>query len=256
VSDPRIIILDFETGPDLKEALNCWTQLSNYPGQTLKGQVQSIWCFGWKVLGSAASEVKCAWDFPAWKDDVNDDRALITYVKEVLSGADAIITQNGKRFDFPVLQTRLLKWDMDLLDPDINHIDTKCAKRGNLSLISKSLNNMGRFLLDEMKMDHEGWQLWVKTHGRDMIAAEIMRNYCRQDVLLLEKLYYKLRPILSKIPNHNLFSPMRENSCPSCGSTRLKSNGKRFTSARAYRRYICLDCRTWCRTDLKDELPR
>jgi DNA polymerase elongation subunit (family B) len=255
-AEPRIIIWDLETCPNLTEALEVWTQLSNYPGQTLKGQVQSILCFGWKVFGSAESEVKCAWDFPSWADNVNDDLALVSYAREVLSSADAIITQNGRRFDYPVLQTRLLKHDLEPLDPRIPHIDTKTASRGNLSFISNSLNNMGRFLLDEMKMDHEGWGLWVRTMRRDPEAAEIMKEYCRQDVLLLEKLYRKLRPFLKQIPNHNLFSPLRENSCPSCGSTRLKSNGKRFTSARAYRRYICLDCRTWCRTDLKDELPR
>lgn len=256
MNQPRIIIFDLETGPDLTEALNCWTQLSNYPGQTLKGQLQSVWCFGWKVLGSSESEVKCAWDFPSWSRDVNDDRELLSYAHAVLSSADALVTQNGRRFDFPVLQTRLMKWDMDILDPDILHVDTKCPKRGNVSLISKSLNNMGRFFLDEMKMDHEGWQLWVKTHGRDMVAAETMRQYCNQDVLLLEKLYRKLRPLLTKIPNHNLFNPMREKVCPHCGSTRLRSNGWRTNETRRYKRYICTDCRKWSRTDAKDELPR
>lgn len=240
----------------MSEALEVWTQLSSWPGQTLKGQVQSILCFGWKVFGSAESEVRCAWDFPSWSADVNDDRALVEYAREVLSSADAIITQNGRKFDYPVLQTRLLKHDLEPLDPKIPHIDTKTAARGNLSFISNSLNNMGRFLLDEMKVDHEGWKLWVKTMQRDPEAAEVMREYCRGDVLLLEKLYRKLRPFLRKIPNHNLHNPLKENCCPSCGSTRLKSNGWRVTSTRRYKRYICADCRSWCHTDAKDELPR
>lgn len=240
----------------MSEALEVWTQLSNYPGQTLKGQVQSILCFGWKVFGSTESEVKCAWDFPSWSEDVNDDFALVTYAREVLASADAIITQNGRRFDFPVLQTRLLKWGIEPLDPKTRHVDTKTASRGNLSFISNSLNNLGRFLLDEMKMDHEGWQLWVKTLKRDAGAAETMRRYCQQDVLLLEKLYRKLRPFLKQIPNHNLHNPMKTNVCPSCGSTRLRSNGWRTTSTRRYKRYICEDCRAWAHTDAKDELPR
>jgi DNA-directed RNA polymerase subunit RPC12/RpoP len=217
--------------------------------------VQSIWCFGWKVYGSALSEVRCAWDFPQWSNDVNDDRELVTYIREVLSSADAIVTQNGKSFDWPILQTRLAKWEIPFLDPRTPHIDTKNT-RGSLSLISKSLNNMGRFFLDEMKMEHDGWQLWVKTHGRNMKAAETMRAYCRQDVLLLEKLYTKLRPILRNVPNHNLFSPLRENSCPNCGSTRLQARGQRFSKTRRYRRYQCQDCASWSTTDLKDELPR
>lgn len=256
MSDPRIIIFDLETAPDLNEALEVWTQLSNYPGQTLRGQVQSVLCFGWKVLDSPEVEVKCAWDYPSWSSDVNDDRSLVEYAREILSSADAIITQNGRRFDFPVLQTRLLKHEIEPLDPKILHIDTKTASRGNLSFISNSLNNLGRFLLDEMKMDHEGWKLWVRTVRRDPEAAEIMRAYCGQDVLLLEKLYRKLRPFLQRIPNHNLFSPMKINSCPTCGSTRLQSRGNRYMKTRAYRRYQCVDCHSWCQTDLKDEVPR
>lgn len=255
VSEPRIIVWDLETGPDLVEALHCWTQLSNYPGQTLKGQLQSIWCFGWKVLGSDESEVKCAWDFPGWAASVNDDRELVKYIRDVLSGADAIITQNGKKFDWPVLQTRCAKWEIPFLDPKLLHIDTKCTK-GNLSLVSKSLNNMGRFLLDELKMDHEGWSLWVKTWHRDTAAAEVMRAYCRQDVLLLEKVYKKLRPLLKNVPNHNLFFPMKTSVCPGCGSTRLQSRGLTTTKTRRYKRYQCQDCGSWSQTDLKDELPR
>lgn len=234
-----------------------WPQLSNYPGQTLKGQVQSLLCFGWKVFGSKEHEVKCAWDFPkSWKKDINDDRALVEYAHGVLSSADAIITQNGKRFDWLVFQTRLLKHGLNPLDPKLSHIDTKTAARGNLSFISNSLNNLGRFLLDEMKMDHEGWNLWVRVMDRDPQAQEIMREYCGQDVLLLEKLYRKLRPFLKGVPNHNLFSPLKEKSCPKCGSTRLRSEGKRHTTTMSYRRYICQDCRSWSRTDLKDEVPR
>lgn len=256
MNEPRIICFDLETAPDWSEAIHVWPQLSNYPGQTLKGQVQSILCFGWKVFGSEEVETKCAWEWPAWRNDVNDDRALVSYAREILSSADAIITQNGRKFDLPVLQTRLLKWGMEPLDPKILHIDTKTASKGKLSFISNSLNNLGRFLLDEMKMDHEGWSLWVRVLNRDPEAQEIMQAYCTQDVLLLEKLYRKLRPYLTQIPNHNLFSPLKEKSCPRCGSSRLRSEGKRHTQTRSYRRYICQDCRSWCHTDLKDEVPR
>jgi len=65
----------------MNEALEVWTQLSSYPGQTFKAQVQTILCFVWKVYGSAESEVKCAWDFPSWKNDVNDYRALVFYAR-------------------------------------------------------------------------------------------------------------------------------------------------------------------------------
>lgn len=261
MSDPRIIVWDLETTPDLREAHRIWPQLSSrWDTMTLKAQVSSILCFGWKVFGEDKSEVKCAWEYPTWKSDPNDDREIAAYAREILQGADAIVTQNGRRFDFPFLQTRLFKWELPLLDKRIIHIDTKVSAKGNLSMVSNSLNNLGRFLLSEEKKKHDGWDMWddVRFHPCPLVRQqqqETMKEYCRQDVLLLEKLYRRLRPF-TEGPNHNLFDPMRAKSCPECGSTRLHSNGFRTTKTQKYKRYICQDCGRQCRTDMKDEVPR
>lgn len=257
MNEPRIICFDIETTVDLREAHKVWPQLSSYYGQTLKAQVQSILCFGWKVFGEKESHVECAWELPEWEKDPNDDRRIVEYAAEILSGADAIVTQNGRKFDFPFLQTRLMKWEMEPLDPKIPHIDTKILAR-NIYLISNSLNNMGRFLLDEEKKKHDGWDLWdqVRFAEDPTEAREIMKEYCRQDVLLLEKLYRKFRPFARNIPNHNLFNPMREKSCPNCGSTRVKAHGWTYTKTARYHRYICKDCGRTSRSDVKDEILR
>jgi hypothetical protein len=259
VSGPRIICFDLETGPDLLgEVLECWPQLSNYPGQTFKGQVQSVLCFGWKVFGVHEKEAQsiCAWDFPTWQKDVNDDREIVSAAKEILESADVLVTQNGRRFDFPVLQTRLRKWKIGELDPKIPHDDTKLILKGNYSLISNSLNNAGRFFLENMKMDHEGWKLWVKTMRRDMEAAEVMRAYNIQDVVLLEQLYREIKHMSRSGVNHNLFNLERKDCCPKCGSTRMRSDGWRRTQTMTYQRLFCMGCGYRPRTDAAGRNPR
>jgi len=99
----------------------------------------------------------------------------------------------------------------------------------------------------------------VKTHKRDPEAMRKMAKYCKQDVNLLEKVYELLIPFSAKIPNHNMFSkgkPKSSRVCPSCGSSRLKSNGMRYTQTNSYRRYRCIDCHSWSRTDSKDLMFR
>ena len=254
-SGPRIIAYDLETLPNLPEALKQWTQLSSYPGQTLKASISTIICAGWKVLGSKQVQCINAWDFPEWKKDVNDDKKVCQAIYDVLKDADCVLTHNGKRFDWKFLQTRLMFHGLQHL-PKIHHVDTCAEAKKNMMVFNNRLNTLARFLTDDEKMDHEGWDLWVKVHARDPKAMKTMEKYCKQDVLVLEKVFNKLRPVIGSLPNQNLFNPLKAKACPGCGSSRLVGRGKSYTLTRTYHRYVCKDCRHWCRTDASDEAPR
>jgi DNA polymerase elongation subunit (family B) len=255
MSGPRIVLYDLETLPNLPEALKVWTQLSNYPGQTLKASITSIICAGWKVLGSKKVECINAWDFPEWKKDVNDDGPLCRAIYDVLKDADCVVTHNGSRFDWPFLQTRLLYHGLDSL-PKIHHVDTCKEAKRHLKVFNNRLNTIADFLTDTKKMEHEGWDLWVKVHSRDPKAMRTMEAYCKKDVLVLEEVFKRLRPLIKSLPNQNLFNPLKAKACPNCGSSRLQSRGKLLTQTRMYNRYHCQDCGAWSRTDANDEAPR
>lgn len=256
MADPRIICFDLETIPNLPEALRVWPSLSYVPSGTIRASVSSIICAGWKVYGKS-EPVHCinAWDFPGWTYDVNDDRALCEAIAPVIAEADCVVTHNGKRFDWKFLQTRLRKHKLPPLPP-IHHVDTCSEARKHMLVFNNRLNTVAKFLTEKEKKEHEGWELWVKVHGRNAEAMRTMTEYCMQDVLVLEDVFAELRPLIQTLPNQNLFSPLKEKVCPNCGSTRLKSEGRRYTKTKAYRRYCCADCRAWCHTDLKDEVPR
>lgn len=256
MSGPRIVLFDLEIIPNLQKALEGWTSLSSYPGITLRASITSIICMGWKVLGS--KDVNCinAWDFPEWLEDINDDKKVCEAAYEVLHDADCVVGHNSKRFDWKFLQTRLLFHGLPPL-PKMHHVDTCAIAKTNMFVLNNRLNTLAQFLTDIEKLDHgEGWKLWVRTYNRDAEAMALMEQYCKQDVVVLEAVFNRLKPVITGLPNHNLFSPLKEKSCPKCGSSRLKSEGKRHTSTRSYRRYCCQDCHSWCHTDLKDEAPR
>lgn len=256
MADPRIVLFDLETLPNLPAALEVWPSLSFTDGGTLRASVSTIICAGWKVFGKD-EPVQCinAWDFPGWLENVNDDRALCEAIAAILKDADCVVTHNGKRFDWKFLQTRLRFHKLDPL-PKIHHVDTCSESRKHFLIFNNRLNTVAKFLTAKEKREHEGWGMWVKVHGRDATACKEMSDYCMQDVLVLEDVFRELRPLLESLPNHNLFSPFKEKVCPNCGSSRIRSEGKRYTQTRAYRRYCCQDCGKWSHADLKDELLR
>lgn len=254
MKDPRILLIDIETLPDLNKALKYWVKLSSFPGKTLRASVSSICSIAYKFLGEKKVHAMCAWDYPSWKKNVNDDRELVRDFAKIVEEADCIVGHNSKSFDWKHIQTRLLLAGHGLMDDKLAHVDTRqIAKK--FYFIDNKLQTLGEELYGERKLDHEGWDLWVKTHGREKAAMKTMRDYNIQDVLLLEKIFRKLRP-LANVPNYNLMNPYKEKVCPKCGSSRLHSNGRRYTRTRTYRRYVCLDCRAWSQVDIKDELPR
>jgi len=258
MSKPRIILFDLETLPDLLEALKVWPQLSDYPGRTLRATVTSVICAGWKVYGEKRTHCINAWDFDRWKKNVNDDLTVVTAIHKVLEDCDAVITHNGKRFDWKFLQTRFIKYGLKPFDR-IPHIDTKELASKNLFAFNNRLGYLGEQFAHDKKLSHEGWELWVKVYHKDPKAMLKMTRYCKQDVNLLEKLFERLKPFATAIPNYNLWIDEDSDEgkvCPSCGSPRLYARGWRHTKARSYRRMQCKECGAYSRLDMKGENPR
>lgn len=251
----KIVLLDLETLPNLSEALKVWPQLSDYPGKTLRATITSIICGGWKLLDDKKVNCINAWDFPNWEVDVNDDSLVCEALFNVLHNADAVITHNGKRFDWKYLQTRLRVNNLPAL-PRIPHIDTKELASKNLFAFNNRLNHLGRMLTQDEKLEHEGWALWVKVWHKDKKALKDMAAYCKQDVLLLEKLFNELKPFATNLPNRALFTKRGEHICPNCASTRMIKWGYHNTKTTTYQRYRCKDCGSYARTDKRDALPR
>lgn len=254
-SEPRIILFDIESLPDLREVLKIFPSLSEYPGKTLKATINSIICFGYQVFGEHEQKIINAWDFPSWDEHVNNDKSLCEAAREVLNGADAVVTHNGRSFDWKFFQTRLLKHGLDPLHK-IPHIDTKTLAKSNLFLYNNRLNTLAKTFTSEEKLENGGWELWEKVHQRDPDAMALMSLYCKQDVKVLNEVFKKLRPFATNIPNYNLFGAHERPLCSSCGSTRIHKSGTRVLKTKIVQRFRCNDCGSSMFINKDGELPR
>lgn len=261
MSEPKIIFFDIETIPNLPKALEVWCQLSNYPFQTMKATVTSIICVGYKELHSKKTHCINAWDYPEkWAKDINDDSEVCKAIHKVLSEADAVVTHNGQRFDWRHIQTRFLVHGLKPL-PNIPHIDTCLLARKNLLSFNNKLGYLGDWLVKDTKLENGGWDLWVKVSKRVKSAQKLMAKYCKQDVILLEKVFIKFRPFVKNLPNRNLDRDHKKIMagtyvCATCGSTDITGNGWRYTTTKKYRRVVCKQCGSSGRLDAKDRNPR
>lgn len=240
----KIILWDLETLPDMKAVMREFPGLSNYPGLTLKASINSIICFGYKVLGEKDAQCVNAWDFATrWKKNINDDYKVVEAAYNILKDADVVVTHNGKKFDWKFLQTRLLFHGFPPL-PKIIHIDTCSESKKHLLTFNNRLNTLGQFLVKDKKLENGGWGLWVKVADKDKDAMRLMAKYCMQDVVLLEKVFKKLKPLLTQLPNKNLWTG-KTHSCPNCGSDNVQKRGRYVTKENAHQRYQCQDCGSW-----------
>jgi transcription elongation factor Elf1 len=70
-----------------------------------------------------------------------------------------------------------------------------------------------------------------------------MKKYNIQDVVLLDKVYNKLKPWMKDHPSLALFDGRP--GCPSCGSAKVQKRGFRVTLAQRKQAYQCRACGAW-----------
>lgn len=228
-NEQKILFLDIETRPavayvwqlfDVTVALN---QVVD-PGGTI--------CFGAKWAGDKRMIFYSDWQ--------HGHAEMIAQAHKLFSEADAIITYNGDRFDIPKLRGEFLLANLPP-PPPLTSIDVYKAVKKH-GLLSNKLAFVGPLLTDEEKLKHEGMELWTKVLHGDRAAQRKMQRYCSQDVLLLEKVYDRIRPYIA---NHPHLGMTGAHQCGNCGSHRTEAAGIRRTKASFITRVRCQACGAW-----------
>lgn len=229
----KILIFDLETQPALYYA---WRLYDTNALEVL--EYSKVISFSAKWLeGKQVTKALC--DYTG-----NREKKLLQDLWDLVNEADIIIAHNGKAFDFGRMNSSFLKHGIPPPAP-VQKIDTKKMAKEVFGFDSNSLEHLAQFLEVGAKMPTGGYELWKQCRANDPVAWAKMKKYNAHDVVILEKIYLKMRPWNINHPNLNLYS--RGEGCPKCGGPdeAIKSRGEYEAKTRLYRRYRCSTCTGW-----------
>lgn len=179
-------------------------------------------------------------------DNVQDDRGVVETFYHALKNADIIIGHNIKAFDVKKFNSKLLEYGYDPLLFNSNQvIDTLQLCRKYFKLSSNRLGYVAQKLGVDAKDESPDW---AKVLDGDEQEIRYMRKYNKQDVIVNEQVYNKLRGWHESHPNLNLYNPVRDVvgqtvlACTNCQSTNLVKDGYSYTRVSKRARARCKDC--------------
>ncbi len=231
--EPRILIFDIETTPFIGYTWGKWQQ------NVIKFiEEWHLLCFAYKWYGEDEVTVVSQRQFERdYARNRKDDRRVAQEMWKLLDEADIVIAHNGDQFDIKKVNARFAVHGMSRPAP-FQSIDTKKVAQRSFNFGSNSLNDLGDFLNLGQKLTHTGFDLWVGCMGGDEGSWQMMEDYNKQDVVLLQQVYERFLNdgwILNH-PDMALLSGQNE-GCPTCASTDRQKRGFKTTTAYWYRWY-------------------
>lgn len=175
-----------------------------------------------------------------------DDSCIVEPLVAMCNEADAVIAYYGDygRFDVPYLNTRAVANGLTPTSP-LTVIDPHKTARRSLKLERNSLAAVAEILGCDHQKEHVPFSEWLKARYGDAKALSKILHYCKNDVLVLEDVYLKLRPLIKNHPYVGatlVGSGMESTDCPACGSGKTEGNGQRRTKNFLIHRRRCRDC--------------
>ena len=231
----KVLLFDLENTPLISYTWGVWEQ------DVI--EVKEEWyllCFAYKWLGEDKVHVIALPDFRGYQKDKKNDFKLVEKLHELFNEASVIIAHNGDKFDIKKANVRFI---FHGLEPPHAYktIDTLKLARKHFHFDSNKLDYLGQYLKVGRKLPHTGKHLWLGCMEGDPKSWDLMKRYNKQDILLLEKVYLKLRGWGKGQPYMNLILG-QIHACPQCGSEHLHKHGLEYDGLTIYQRYRCLNC--------------
>lgn len=237
--EPRVLIFDLETAPNVGYTWGKWDQ-----NVIEFVEPWYILCVGYRWLGEETQVFGI--DDTAVRD-WNDDSIVVEKIHELFNEADVLVAHNGDKFDIPKAHARMKIHGMDPPKPSKSFDTLKVARQG-FSFTSNKLDDVCRVLGIGKKMPTGGFDLWKGCMEGDPQSWEAMKSYCASDVDLTVTLYERLRPWAPRATNLATISG-RPNACPRCNSEAgMISQGLRHNAVTSAHEWKCKNCGGYCRT--------
>lgn len=239
----KVLLYDIEVAPRLCWAYDMWD------ANIIHVERESYaMCFAYKWLDEDETYCVAQPDFAKYyKKNPYDDILVVETLWELMDEADVVIAHNATKFDNRVANERFLHQGLGAPSP-YRTVDTLTLSRRYFKQGRNSLDYLCKKLDLGGKPKETHSTLWHRCVSGDMEAWDMMREYNRDDIALLENLYLRLRPFA---PNHaNIGEGFQ---CPKCSSTHVQRRGVARTNAAVYPQYHCQTCGAWSRGAAMDK---
>jgi DNA-directed RNA polymerase subunit RPC12/RpoP len=176
-----------------------------------------------------------------WDKDQCDKQMLIDFIK-IANEADELVGHNGDKFDLTWIRTRALFHRLPMF-PQYTTIDTLKQARSTFRFNSNKLDYIANFLGIGSKLE-TGFGLWRDiVLNNDKKALASMIKYCKNDVVILEKVFNHLSSYVPHKTHRGVALYDDRNSCPHCGSKHINMNKHRTTASGISKvQYVCVPC--------------
>lgn len=230
----KILCLDIETSPNLAYVWDIWNQ---NVGLNQLVESTEVLCVAAKWLGERKIHFSSVHEHGKVR--------MLSDVHQLMDDADALMHYNGRKFDIPHLNREFVLAGLTPPSP-YAQIDLWEVVKRKFRFTSTKLEYVSKALGLKGKVQHEGFELWVKCLAGDAAAWKRMEKYNRQDVMLLEELYAILLPWIPNHPTRTLYEG--GSHCPSCGGRNMVKRGYSYTKVSKYQQWKCNDCGSWFRS--------
>jgi DNA polymerase elongation subunit (family B) len=228
----KILLLDIETAPNLAYVWGMWQQNISMDKIVANGHVL---CWAAKWHGKRGMH---------FRSERSGTKGMLKQIHGMLCEADAVVHYNGSSFDIPTLNKEFLTHGMKPPSP-YKQIDLLTVVRDRFRFPINKLDYVVQQLGLGKKVRHPGFQMWVDCMAGDDKAWAKMAKYNQHDVVILEKLYDRLKPWVRNHPNIGAYDG--RTACPHCGDEKLQARGTAVTVDTTYQRYQCGGCGAWSR---------
>lgn len=229
------LYFDIETSPNIVYSWNIGYNLNIDYNNIIQERAVICICYKWENDNKVY--------YLNW--DRGDDCEMIYRFYDIIMEADEIVGHNSDRYDIKWFRTRCLYHGI-LNMPDFKSIDTLKLSRTQFRFNSNRLDYIAQFLGLGRKMDTGGFELWKSVINNDPKALIKMIDYCKQDVLILEKVYKRLEGYSKPKTHMGLLKNNDKCSCPRCASTNHILSKRRISSLGVLKYQLqCKNCGTY-----------
>lgn len=220
----KILVYDIETCQIPAKVWWAGKQYINY--KQLLGETKII-TVAWKWLGDdSVSHL-------AWDKNHSDEKLMEEFLK-VYNKADMVIGYNNDSFDNRLVNTRAMKYGLEV-NTFVRSFDIMKESKRLFRLPSYALAYLCQFLGVTLKQSHEGIHMWnMIEDGTPDEQAEYLQkmvDYNVGDIVSTEEAYMKVRKYMGHKLHFGVLNGDERFTCPSTGSNNVRLYKRTATPA-------------------------